>query len=176
MDLGAYAQIADLGEIAEKNGIEIPRLRGYRLMSEEIPVDVSEMIEGIEVETCKELCRSHWRIDPIFYTYSDKTDFACAYYLSKDKSSSVRWERIHGRKRKNLKYKIKQKSRKIKEQYEMWNKYAGKPNVLYIHAKIGGANWNRYGGNELIEKTWFLDKVDDSYDRTYCDIYAAIKE
>ena len=35
MDLGAYAQIDDLSEIARRNGIEVPRLRGYRLMKDE---------------------------------------------------------------------------------------------------------------------------------------------
>lgn len=34
MDLGAYAQIEDLDEIAQRNGIEVPRLRGYRLMAD----------------------------------------------------------------------------------------------------------------------------------------------
>lgn len=33
MDLGAFAQIEDLEKLAEANGIYVPRLRGYRLMS-----------------------------------------------------------------------------------------------------------------------------------------------
>lgn len=32
MDLGAYAQIEELEELAKLNGIQVPRLRGYRLM------------------------------------------------------------------------------------------------------------------------------------------------
>ena len=56
----------------------------------------------------------------------------------------------------------------------MWNKYAGKENVLYIHSRIGGGNWDYYGGNELSKQPWFLEKVDDCYDDTYCDIYAKI--
>ena len=35
MDLGAYSQIDDLNEIAKENNIEVPRLRGYRLMKNE---------------------------------------------------------------------------------------------------------------------------------------------
>lgn len=35
MDLGAYVNIEDLDAIAKANGIDIPRLRGYRLMKEE---------------------------------------------------------------------------------------------------------------------------------------------
>lgn len=35
MDLGAYGQIENLKSIAEANNIDIPRLRGYRLMKNE---------------------------------------------------------------------------------------------------------------------------------------------
>ena len=58
----------------------------------------------------------------------------------------------------------------------MWNKYAGNENVLYIHSRIGGPNWNSYNGNELTKLPWFLDKVDDFFDDTYCDIYAHINK
>lgn len=38
MDLEAYINIEDLEQIAKENGIDIPRLRGYRLMKEEEPI------------------------------------------------------------------------------------------------------------------------------------------
>ena len=38
MDLGAYAQIEDLEKVMEDNGIDIPRLRGLRLMKDETPI------------------------------------------------------------------------------------------------------------------------------------------
>jgi hypothetical protein len=59
-------------------------------------------------------------------------------------------------------------------QWELWNKYAGKDDILYIHARIGSENWSYYG-KEVVGKPWFLEKVDDAYDSTYCDIYAKIK-
>ena len=102
MDLGAYLQIESLDVIAKANGIEVPRLRGYRLMSTEKPC-------------------------------SDTS-----------------------------------------EQYRIFNKYVGRDDVLYIHARIGGANWAFYGGGELEKQPWFIEKVDDEYDNTYCDIYARI--
>lgn len=37
MDLGAYAQIDNLGQIMKDNGIDIPRLRGLRLMKDKEP-------------------------------------------------------------------------------------------------------------------------------------------
>jgi hypothetical protein len=59
-------------------------------------------------------------------------------------------------------------------QWELWNKYAGKDDILYIHTRIGGGNWSYYG-KEVVSKPWFLERVDDAYDDTYCDIYAKIK-
>ena len=43
MDLLAYGQIDELEKLAEANGIKVPRLRGYRLMSEERPVSKEEL-------------------------------------------------------------------------------------------------------------------------------------
>lgn len=98
-------QIEDIEKIAKDNGIEVPRLRGYRLMKYEKPVNVSKM----------------------------------------------------------------------NKQREIWNKYAGRDDILYIHARIGGNNWPHYH-DQVDTKPWFLEKVDDSFDSTYCDIYAKIKE
>ena len=43
MDLGAYANIEDLQQLAEKNGIDMPRCRGYRLMKNEKPISNKEI-------------------------------------------------------------------------------------------------------------------------------------
>lgn len=45
-----------------------------------------------------------------------------------------------------------------------------------IHARIGGtsdtSNWVSYGGpDNIATQPWFLEKVDDNWDPTYCDIY-----
>ena len=91
------------------------------------------------------------------------------------KSGEIRWDRIHGKKRKILKFEIKKKQRRILKQFEIFNKYVGRDDVLYIHARIGGGNWDYFGGPELAKQPWFIEKVDDSFDSTYCDIYASIK-
>lgn len=61
----------------------------------------------------------------------------------------------------------------------MWNKYAGQENVLYIHSRMGGNNWLDLSYvNErakIVQAPWFLGRVDDCYDNTYCDFYARIK-
>ena len=53
MDLGAYGQIEYLKSIAEANNIDIPRLRGYRLMKNESMVSkdqIDEMMKDCEID------------------------------------------------------------------------------------------------------------------------------
>ena len=89
----------------------------------------------------------------------------------------IRWDRVHGKKRKAFKYVIKKAKKEVYQQYEMWNKYAGRSDVLYIHCRLGAGNWDYYKGWDIIEsQPWFLDKVEDNFDNTYMDIYAKIKE
>lgn len=187
MDLGAYVQIEDLEKIAKDNNIEIPRLRGYRLMKDEEPIseeEIKDMMKRSEVYICENLCCScpFWDGNSYCYEFSPKTDYFRKYYLisSTDEEgytryTGIRWDRIHGWKRKVLKFEIKKNNRRIKKQFDMWNKYAGKEKVLYIHSRIGGNNWDYYDGNKLMKEPWFLDRVDNYSDSTYCDIYASLK-
>lgn len=183
MDLGAYINIDELDEIAKKNGIDVPRLRGYRLMKDEEPIseeEIREMEKATAIHTVANLCEADpfWSSDPAWYTSSRWTRYLKDYYLVKDSEGDyvdIRWDRIHGKKRKILKFEIKKAIRKIRKQWAMWNKYAGQDGVLYIHSRIGGNNWMYFKGPELVEKQpWFLDRVDDHFDSTYCDIYAKI--
>lgn len=190
MDLLAYSQIDDLSQIAKDNGIDIPRLRGYRLMKDEVAItkeDIAAMKKRHAVEVARGLCTSKpfWSPNPYCHEYSIDTDYIKDYFLIKDKNDhsnykyiGIRWDRIHGKKRKILKFEIKKANRKIDAQFDMWNKYAGKENVLYIHSRMGGNNWKWYDINkkkQLLNQPWFLDRVDDYWDSTYCDFYALIK-
>lgn len=179
MDLQAYAQIKDLECIAKRNNIEVPRLRGYRLMSEEQPVNIFKSDKKkIAVRCAIHLCESSpfWSTHPEYYEASIRTDYMKKYYLVSDKSewyADVRWDRIHGWKRKVLKTCIHNEFQRQYKQLVVWNKYAGRKDILYIHARIGGGNWPDYY-KEVVNQPWFLEKVDDSFDSTYCDIYARI--
>ena len=86
----------------------------------------------------------------------------------------LKWDKIHGKRRKNVKFNLKKELKAAKKQYDTWNKYVGRKDILYIHARIGGDNWIYYEGYKLEKEPWFLEKVDDYYDNTYCDIYARI--
>lgn len=191
MDIGAYAQIDDLEPIMKDNGIEIPRLRGLRLMKDEEPVSKEELLDMAKhngLYRCACLCQSlppfNW--NSTWSEMSDRTDAICEYYLELPKYENgsinhlnpigVRWDRVHGKKRKAFKYVLKKAKKEVFKQYELWNKYAGRDDVLYIHCRLGAGNWNYYRGWEIIEsQPWFLDKVEDHFDNTYMDIYAKIK-
>lgn len=178
MDLWAYSNIENLEELAKKNNIDCPRLCGYRLMKNEEPINFKEWLaeerNNLEVECAEFLCVS----DPFWCPTSngswlcEETDRKVAYYIDKE-NGTVRWDRIHGWKRRVLKTYIHNEIVRYKKQYEVWNKYVGRDDVLYIHARIGGGNWSDYW-EQVVYQPWFLEKVDDGYDSTYCDIYAKI--
>lgn len=185
MDLGAYVQIENLNKIAKENGIEVPRLRGYRLMKNEEPFDMKKIDKKkIALDCVKELCCNEpfWTPNTLLSSFDSWTDYLCDYFMVKVKDDNgykkyteVRWNRIHGWKRKVLKTYIHNEYIRQCRQWEVWNKYAGKDDVLYIHARIGGDNWHYYF-DRVVGKPWFLEKVDDAFDSTYCDIYAKIKQ
>lgn len=189
MDLGAYAQIEDLDELAKKNDIVVSRCRGYRLMRDEEPVNLNdeELHHRIELNAIMDLCQSEWGRSE-WTTYNDYTEWRCKYFIEnyefywnsmKDKPGykepQIRWDRLKGKNKRIFITKVKNKLKKYHEQYDVWNKYAGKEDILYIHARIGGGNWPYYY-TEVVGKPWFIEKVDDAYDSTYCDIYARLKE
>lgn len=182
MDLGAYAQIEDLSEIMKENGISVPRLRGIRLMALEEPMTKEgEMIqaEHIGLYECESSCESEFMYDPICWTMSENTSKIKRKYLvynpeAKFEPMAIRWDKIHGKKRKLFKYNMKMAKRRVHENFSVFNKYCGRNDVLYIHARIGGGNWPHYR-KEVEHEPWFIEKVDDPFDSTYCDIYVRIK-
>lgn len=174
MDLYAYSQIDVLDEIAKKNNIHCPRLRGYRLMvNEQAAPDRFWEEKKYVAEIVSELCCSipFWTYGSYMSEFSRETRRKEKFYLADD--GKVRWDRIKGEKRRVLKTAIHNQNVRYKRQFDMWNKYVGREDVLYIHARIGGDNWISYY-KEVVNQPWFLEKVDDAYDSTYCDIYAKI--
>ncbi len=188
MDLGAYAQIDTFTSIAEKHGINVPRLRGYRYMGEEQPLtddDMSQIGSDIAVDECEGFLRSPHGCKHI-QVYSSATNRRVKKYMIRKKvgdynghailgSVGVDWSKVHGKLRKEMRFVWKNAMKRTRQQFGVFNKYAGRSDVLYIHARIGGNNWKYYGGPELAKQPWFLEKVDDAFDSTYCDIYAKIE-
>lgn len=142
MDLYAYGQIDDLKKYLEENNIDIPRLRGLRLMKDEELVAEKDIEEETKV----------WLILAVY-----------------PKAKSI--NDLHGKVRKKYKLALKH----ARKQYGIFNKYVGN-NVLYVHARLGGSNWSFCGGSELEKHPLYLERVDDYFDSTYCDIYFKLKE
>lgn len=181
MDLGAYAQIEDLEPVMTNNNIDVPRLRGLRLMENEKPLtekEIKDLINYRALLSCENFCQSDFvSLDPNGFELSGRTDRIIKKYLfcRDGETVDVKWKSVHGRKRKMFRYAFKKADKRVRAQYDVWNKYCGRDDVLYIHARIGGRNWNYYGGPELEKQPWFIEKVDDYFDDTYCDIYAKIE-
>ena len=170
------------------NNIDIPRLRGLRLMKDETPISKVEkeaIIKNDILWNIQELIRGcpKWDWNSCVTEFSRKTDALCDYYLWYDIDEygchnyvDICWDRIHGKKRKACKYVIKKVKKRVKEQFDMWDKYAGRDDVLYIHARLGSGNWGGYDCDEIVKnQPWYLDHCEDHFDCTYVDIYAKIK-
>ena len=178
MDLGAYSNIGEdyIEQIVKENNIEVPRLRGYRLMINEEKVDLKTLWnEEDDISCVEELCTSRpfWSTNSCCSESSEVTDWYKKYFLLPN-GGGIRWNKIHGWKRRVLKTYIHNEKKRCIKQYEMFNKYVGRKDILYIHARIGGGNWPYYY-DKVINQPWFIEKVDDSFDCTYCDIYAKIE-
>lgn len=178
MDLYAYMSIHDLENVAKENNIEVPRLRGYNLcinMKPWLNDEIKNILNDISIECCRTLCESDpfWDVNCDMLLYDDLVKYRIKYYT--DDESTVRWDRIHGRKRRILKTYIHNEQKKFLDFVKVWNKYCGRKDVLRVHSRIGGGNWPFYF-KEVVDREWFIEKVDDWYDCTYCDIYAKLKE
>lgn len=76
MDIGAYARIEDLSAILASTGINIPRLRGLRLMATEEKIsedEIKEMTNSAEVDAVEDLVRAcpPWSVGSSCHSYSD---------------------------------------------------------------------------------------------------------
>lgn len=175
MDLGAYVQIEDLKEILEKQNIQVPRLRGIRLMKNEKIVsqkEIDEMINDEILSIVKNMVEQGFLHGWCSWKDDTRNDI-----LIRNKDREVigyHWNKIHGKKRKKIKFEIKKCKKEYQKQYDLFNSFVGK-DVLYIHSRIGGNNWNFYHGFELVKHPDYLGHCDDAWDGTYCDIYFKIK-
>lgn len=182
MDLYAYANIENLSDLAKKNGIFVERLRGYRLMKDEQPIskeEIQETIDSTILYRVEQSVRSEPRfaLHPTCITYDSWTDYLTDYYLviENKRVVGIRWDRIHGKNRRNLKFLIKKSKKKILKSIKMFNKYCGQ-DVLYIHARLGSTSWSEIKHYHYTQAPWYLESCDDYFDSSYCDIYAKIKE
>ena len=188
MDLAAFADIERLGALARANGIDVPSLRGYRLMSKEEPWD-----DGIISREENALIGIYWHtgchgVGPDFDFDCTMEDFIDGYRPAHVPRSRVPKEfRDCLGPTLTVFDKVSMARARWHRQAMLWNRYAGKEGVLYIHSRMGGTGRARgdyykdgevfwHKGWDVRDQPWFLDVCADAFDPTYCDIYARIKE
>lgn len=176
MDLYAYSQIESLKEILTKQNIEVPRLRGLRLMNEEEIVsqeEINKMIDNTILCVVERIVEQN-----SLFIWSSTRDDTRNDILIRNEDREVigyHWDKIHGKKRKRIKYEIKKIKKEFQKQYDLFNSFVGK-DVLYVHARLGGGNWNYFQGYKLTKHPDYLNHCDDSWDSTYCDIYFKVNK
>jgi hypothetical protein len=151
-------------------------------MSDETPLSKAEIEKTAYeygIHKCEDLCHSNFIINSNWHRYSWKTDKIAHKYMIMDEHEypkAVNWKALHGKKKKLFKFAMKIAKKRVLKTFNAYNKYCGQKNILYIHARIGGGNWEYFGGAEIAKQPWFIEKVDDWFDCTYCDIYAKIRD
>ena len=150
MDLYATAQKEKYMALVEN--YDIPRLRGLRYMAEEIPA-TDEEIE----KACKYCYKETYKLDSKYGHFGIH-----GFHLRYDNRTPRRNAR--------------RSAKRARIQMMTFNKYVGCPDVMMVHARIGGWNWKEYGGFWLEKKPWFIERVDDGFDPTYCDIYVRVSK
>ena len=176
MDLGAYVQIDNLSKLAKLNGINVERLRGYRYMKyEDKPIDVDEEMKDLNRYIVEDLVTGipAWSINSNVHSWNSESDKKVRKFYD-FKNERIKWENIHGKRRKNLKYVLKIKRLEVKKQFDLFNKYLGREDILYIHARLGSRNWSGIHYWDYEKEPWYIDGIDDCFDDSYCDIYAKI--
>ena len=74
-----------------------------------------------------------------------------------------------------MKHVMKITKRRVLESFGTFNRYVGRDDILCVHARIGGRNWGYYNrGGAVSGSDAFIEKVNDMFDDTYCDIYLRI--
>lgn len=161
-------------------GVEVPRFRGLEAMSEAEPVSAADVEREVAAErlcTAEELIRSTpmWSLNPRYVSLDWVTDAKVRYFMKVDKNrvpTEVKWGRIHGQRRRNLKRALGLADRRVRDYYGAYNSFAGARDVVRVHAKAG--SWAHVGGRELAgfaNRAAFIRKVDEPHDKSCCDIY-----
>ena len=147
--------------------------------------EIKEMTVSADVDAVEDLVRScpPWSVGSDCHSYCWRTDENLKRFLvytknesGYDRPTAVRWEKIHGKRRKKIKLLTKTQAKRIRKSMDTFNKYAGRKDVLYVHVRIGGNNWVFFGGQKVAEYPAFIERIDDWFDSTYCDIYLKVDE
>lgn len=156
--------------------VYIPRLRGF------INLDNPYKISRVEIARIKNEANYDCLHNMVYALPMWNSNTRCHWYnnrrMIKEKrlykeGLGINWDLIHGKHRKDLKFMIKKRMRNEQKVWELREKYSGLPGYRMAYARIGGGNWDTYR-YEVETEPWFVEKVDDAFDNTYC--YIIIKD
>ena len=164
-------------EFVDASGFKACEVPEFKLMSNKKPVspeEISRRKNEDAVYILKRLVSNYpaWTINKIYgYSWRLGSTLKWDHYMTKDENgeyNGIRWDRIHGKHRKVLKYKLKKNNEIIDKQYNTWNKYAGRKDVAYMYTY-----WY-YLDNEVLDQSCILERICDHFDPDYYYVYAKI--
>lgn len=157
--------------IAEVTGTSLISIQDIRFMRDEelySEESIQDTINRNDMSVIKHLVMSKWSYNPkrflglfpeLFKKYIDYDRF-------KKTGKGIIWENIHGKKRRVAKYETKKFHKSIRNQYETYNKYVGRDDVLYFHTILNNEQYNK-----LCSSSSYIEDVADWFDPRYRDMY-----
>ena len=147
MDLYATGQMRDnnLDKVLEEQGIKIPSIRGVRIMADEDYVSDKDIEKSCRYVYCK--TKKLFTPDRYWHPATDK-----------------RQARALARRSSRIAYR----------QLTAYNKHVKEKGVWMVHARVSDNSWIANGGRDIEKQPWFIERVKDGMDATYCDIYVRV--
>lgn len=147
MDLYATGQMKDnnLDKVLEEHGIKIPSIRGVRIMADEEYLSDKDIEKSCRYVYCK--TKKLYTPDKYWHPATDK----------RQARALARWY-----------------SRNAYKQLTAYNKHVKEEGVWMVHARVSDNSWIANGGRDIEKQPWFIERVKDGMDATYCDIYVRV--
>lgn len=147
MDLYATGQMKDnnLDKVLEEQGIKIPSIRGVRIMADEDYISDKDIEKSCRYVYCE--TKKLFTPDKYWHPATDKRQARAL---------------------------ARRSSRTAYKQLITFNKYVKQEDVWMVHARVSDASWIATGGRDIEKQPWFIERVKDGMDATYCDIYVRV--
>ena len=122
-------------DILQTAGMTVPG--EFLIMKEESKISLEEIDKIMaeqEVMIVDRLLSSNprWTLQPYFTKAKNKEKYVHKYIHFDDKREYVRWNRLHGKHRKIVKFECKKEKKKIKDRVFAFNQFAGREDVMCI--------------------------------------------
>lgn len=128
-------EINTRNDILQTAGVSIPG--EFLIMKEETKIsleEVDQIMKKQEVMIIDRLLSSNprWTLQPYFTMPKNKEKYVHKYIHFDSKEEHVRWDRLHGKHRKIVKFECKKEKGKIRDGILTFNHFAGREDVMCI--------------------------------------------